>query len=194
MSDAPRPGRPRSSEADAAILDAALDLLIEHGVDGTSVEQVAKRAGVTRATVYRRHPDKTRMLVAAITRAQGDPADLPECDGAEQLLSYWAQALADPRLRLLTLRLMTAVYDHPELGRAYMSANVERRDAWVRAALERDHARGAFPEGTDLQVVQRILTGAVADHLTTHPGPAPAEEIERLLLDVLRQTGYRSRS
>jgi len=49
-----RSGRPRDQKLDAAILAAGLELLIERGAADTSIEQAAKRANVTRATVYRR--------------------------------------------------------------------------------------------------------------------------------------------
>jgi AcrR family transcriptional regulator len=69
------PGRPRSPEADAAILAAALDLLLERGIAATSIEQVARRAGVTRATVYRRFPDRTQLLIATVEAAYGNPSN-----------------------------------------------------------------------------------------------------------------------
>ena len=49
-----RRGRPRSEEADRAILAAATQLLAERGLGGMSMEEVAARAGVAKATVYRR--------------------------------------------------------------------------------------------------------------------------------------------
>ena len=51
-----RPGRPRSAEADAAILDAAIDAFIAGGWDGLSIEGVAAAAGVGKTTIYRRYP------------------------------------------------------------------------------------------------------------------------------------------
>ena len=58
-------GRPRSVEADEAIRRAAIDLCVEHGFDGLTVEAVAARAGVGKATVYRRHPSRVGLVVAA---------------------------------------------------------------------------------------------------------------------------------
>ena len=57
-----RRGRPRSVEADAAILDATLELIDETGLTGLSVESVAARAGVGKATIYRRWPSKEALV------------------------------------------------------------------------------------------------------------------------------------
>ena len=63
--EARRPGRPRSTEADEAILEAAVDLFAECGFDGLTVEGVAARANVGKATIYRRYPCKVDLVIAA---------------------------------------------------------------------------------------------------------------------------------
>ena len=60
-----RRGRPRSVEADDAILTAAFALFAECGFDGVTVEGVATRAGVGKGTIYRRYPNKFDLIVAA---------------------------------------------------------------------------------------------------------------------------------
>jgi AcrR family transcriptional regulator len=188
------PGRPRRAEVDAAILDAALDLLIEHGVEATTIEQVAKRAGVTRPTVYRRFPDKNQMLVAAIHMAhvgQQTLPQMPECRDVEHMLSLWAQALCEPRRRRLMRRLMTSLHDHSDLREAYWNASIKHRNEWIRTILGQTRDHGDFPPDVNLEIIQQILTGAVATHLTTYPDTSTAAEIEAYLLAVLRQTCYR---
>ena len=61
-----RPGRPRSERAERAILDAALELFAESGVGGVCMEAVAARAGVGKATIYRRWPGKEDLLLDAL--------------------------------------------------------------------------------------------------------------------------------
>lgn len=190
------PGRPRSAELDATILRTALDLLIERGIEETSIEQVARLAGVTRATVYRRFPDKTQLLVAAIRFGHADAAEpaVPPTDiSVEQMLAGWSEALALPRVRRLTRRLMTSLHDHPELAEAFHAASIGPREQAVRAVLERARDRGQFPADADLDIVRTILTGAVATHLTTRPDTGAPREIEDFLLAVLAHTCYRSR-
>ena len=185
------PGRPRSAEADAAILAAALDLLLERGVEATSIEQVARRAGVTRATVYRRFPDKTRLLVATAEAAYGNPPASPEIHDVEQLLTGWAHALADPRQRLLLRRLYGAVDDLPELAAAYRTRFGAERDKARKQVFEQARDRGQLPADTDPDVLLDVLTGAVWQHLVTRPDTSAPADVERYLRSVLHQAGYR---
>ncbi|MGH8965943.1 MAG: TetR/AcrR family transcriptional regulator [Actinomycetes bacterium] len=185
------PGRPRSQEADAAILDATLDLLIERGVHATSVEQVARRAEVTRATVYRRFPDKTRLLVAAIEGAYGNPPAAPEISDVEHLVAGWAHALSDARQRRLLRRLVAAVDDLPELADAYREQLGRHRDRTRRDVLERARDREQLPPDTDPDALLDVLTGAAWQHLATRPDTSTPAEIERYLRAVLRVAGYR---
>jgi AcrR family transcriptional regulator len=185
------PGRPRSTEADAAILAAALDLLLERGVEATNIEQVARRAGVTRATVYRRFPDKTRLLIAAVEGAYGDPPAAPEIRDVEHMVTGWAHALADPRLRRLLRRLYGATDDLPELAAAYRTRFGEHRDEARRKVLEQARDRGQLPAGTDPALLLDLLTGAVWQHLAARPDTTTPAAAETYLRAVLHQAGYR---
>jgi AcrR family transcriptional regulator len=185
------PGRPRSPEADAAILAAALDLLLERGIEATSIEQVARRAGVTRATVYRRFPDKTQLLVATIEAAYGNPPASPEIRDVEHVLTGWAHALADPRQRRLLRRLYAATDDLPELAAAYRTRFGEHRDHARRQVFERARDRGQLPADTDPDVLLDVLTGAVWQHLVSRQDTSTPDEVEGFLRAVLHHAGYR---
>jgi AcrR family transcriptional regulator len=62
------PGRPRDHSCDRAILDATVELVSDHGYEGTSVDAIAARAGVSKPTIYRRWPGGKEELVAAAVR------------------------------------------------------------------------------------------------------------------------------
>jgi AcrR family transcriptional regulator len=74
-----RRGRPRSAEADRAIVDAALELIADGGIGALSMEQVAGRAGVGKATVYRRWPSKEALVGDALATLNDHMPD--EFDG-----------------------------------------------------------------------------------------------------------------
>ena len=66
MTPTPRaPGRPSDPAIDAELLRAAQDLLIEEGFDRLTMDAVARRCGASKATIYRRWPSKTALVVAA---------------------------------------------------------------------------------------------------------------------------------
>src|ERR1700755_2004368 len=73
------PGRPRNAQADEAILEAVLELLSAgHSAAAISIEAVAAKAGVGKATIYRRWPNKEALLIDAVQAMKGP---LPEPAG-----------------------------------------------------------------------------------------------------------------
>src|SRR5262245_9961540 len=68
-----RPGRPRSAAAHDAIRGAALELFIEQGVGGTSIEAVAAKARVGKASIYRRWQSKEALLIDAVIDVFAEP-------------------------------------------------------------------------------------------------------------------------
>ena len=87
MSVAPaRVGRPRSAEADDAILDAALDQFCDYGYDGLSVERVAAGAGVAKTTIYRRWANAADLALDAMRTFEQDVHAAPEGSVRDQLV------------------------------------------------------------------------------------------------------------
>jgi len=81
MSDSDSPprgrGRPRRAEADADILDAALSLLQEGNYRTLSLDEVARRAGTAKSSIYRRWPSKAALVAEIVARQRpaGNDAD-----------------------------------------------------------------------------------------------------------------------
>ena len=71
-------GRPRDPEADGRILAAASSLILMHGFDSMTVDEVASTAGVGKATVYRRWARKEDLAVAAMERLYRDEMPAPD--------------------------------------------------------------------------------------------------------------------
>ena len=83
--DAPRGrGRPRRAEADAEILDAALVLLRAGGYRELSLDEVARRAGTAKSSIYRRWPSKAALAAEIVRSEMPPPLEIAELDAAMQ--------------------------------------------------------------------------------------------------------------
>lgn len=183
-----RPGRPRSAHADQAILAAALDLFAECGADALGIEQVAARAGVGKATIYRRWPGKEDMLIAAVDQVR---TRLPEAQGRSVradlvavLTAVWRDAADRRRARVFAL-VQGEGDRYPRLAAHYRQTVVQPRLALVAAIVRRGVATGELREDTDIQAATFLLNGAV---LASMYGPewADARQLRRSVEELLR--------
>jgi AcrR family transcriptional regulator len=159
-----RRGRPRSARAEHAILAAALDLIAERGPDGLGIELVAARAGVGKATIYRRWRGKEDMLLDAIGTLG---SDLPVPQGRSvradlvALLDSFCREAADPRRARLFALLQGEGLRYPRLLARYIEAVLQPRQAVVASVLRRGLATGELRENTDIDAATFLLNGAV---------------------------------
>lgn len=179
-----RPGRPRSEQADQAIMTAALDLFAEFGPDALCIEQVAARAGVGKATIYRRWPGKEDMLLDAVA---GLATVLPVPQGRSvradlvALLDAICRDAADPpRARLFAL-LQGEGARYPRLMARYIETVVQPRHDMVRSVLLRGVATGELREDTDIEAAAFLLNGAVLASMYGQERTVPRRVIEELL-------------
>jgi AcrR family transcriptional regulator len=193
----PGAGRPRDPEADAAILRAAMEVLVEQGVAGASIDRIAKRANVAKVTVYRRWSSKEDLLADAIEAVReeipaADETDRPAEDLEaiiDQLLPQWSEALVQPRLRVLTARLLGAGPDHPKLLDAYREHHVKPRRERALATLRRARDAGILDRDTDLDMLIDMLNGAVIQFLLLAGDPIRPAEAREYLARLFRQAG-----
>lgn len=180
-------GRPRDQKTDEAILQAGLELLIEIGVEETSFEKIAKRAGTTRATIYRRYDTKAELFVDAIgtflSRMEGTYGDWESRSLEEVLALFKDEASIKTMLsqtRFLS-RLIGSVVDHPEIMGAYQKHyGKPRREAFKRV-LERAKAEGKLAADADLDVIVEVISGGVLGILLVSvPPPTEAELADRI--------------
>ncbi|WBB71600.1 TetR/AcrR family transcriptional regulator [Micromonospora sp. WMMD1128] len=179
--DAPRsPGRPRSTRADEAIVEAALDLLAEgNSVEALSIEAIAARAGVGKATIYRRWPGKEALLVDALGRLKGAP---PRTGGHSVrddlvlLVSAVGQHV-DPRVRKIMPCLVPEV-NRSSAHRAAYEAIIEPRRQAMREVLRRAVDSGELRADIDIEVAMALLTAPI---LTQRMLPWHPEWDERIL-------------
>ncbi|HEY1622443.1 MAG TPA: TetR/AcrR family transcriptional regulator [Streptosporangiaceae bacterium] len=183
-----RPGRPRSEQAEQAIIDAALELFGERGVEGVCVEAVAARAGVGKATIYRRWSNKEDLLLAALGSMKApmpDPDTGKVRDDLIELLTILIRDVADPRFARQFAMLHGEGEAYPRILARYTETITEPRRQVIRMVLNRGISRGELREDLDVEVAMLALTGAVMargkhDRTPVSPGFA-ARVVDELL-------------
>jgi len=174
---APR-GRPRSAEADRAILAATADLLAERGLAAMSIEEVAARAGVGKTTIYRRWPSKGLLALDAFVISFRAEQPLPDTGSLRgdllSALHAWVRATTQTAMGPMLTGLIAEAQNDPELRGAWRDRVLEPLRTQHRIMLDRAISRGEIPASVDRDVVLDLFFGA-AEH--------------RLLLGHLPMTG-----
>lgn len=193
-----RPGRPRSEKAEQAIIDAAIEALGEYGIDGVHCEDVATRAGVGKATLYRRWPGKEDLLIAAFA-AMRRPLPEPRGESVREdliaLLTVTAADMEDPRYAQQFALLHGAGDRYPRLVARYKERVVEPRREAVRSVLRRGIDTGELRADIDVEVAMLLLTGAVmarGKHDVTPAAPGFVAQVVDELLHGIATPGQRA--
>lgn len=151
------PGRPRSAEADRAILRAAVDLLADEGYGGVTMEGVAARAGVGKATVYRRWPCKSALVVDAVTACRESGVTPPNTGSARDDLLVFVRGFMHHLRTSDAARVMPALVAelsrNPDLAAEFREGFVQPRRAKVLDAVRRGVERGEVRAGVDPDLV-----------------------------------------
>ncbi len=189
-------GRPRDPAADEAILRAALELFVEHGVEGASFEQIARRAGVARTTVYRRWSSREDLLAQAMEVAREAPersltaaARVPLRRMADELINAFSE-MATRRGYLRTVaKLVGSVPDSPKLMSVYWNTYLIPRRRMVAEIIGRARARGAIAKDADSETLLDMIGGAIMYHLLIRPGRKNRKEMRAYIRRLLHHAG-----
>lgn len=172
-----KPGRPRSEEADRAIIAAAVEVFAESGPAGLCIEEVAARAGVGKATIYRRWPGKEDLMLDALASLEA-PLPAPRGRSVREdliaLLDAMRAEAADRRYLWLSALLLGEGTKYPRLAERYAAAVAQPRREVFRSVLRRGVATGELREDADVDAAVYLLTGAILARARTGE-----EKIER---------------
>ncbi|GIF71532.1 TetR/AcrR family transcriptional regulator [Asanoa siamensis] len=165
LEDAPRaPGRPRSVRVDEAIVSATLDLLAEGTtVDVLSIEAIASRAGVGKATIYRRWPGKEALLHDALATLKLPGPELAGESVRDDLIALLSQVGPtghDPRFPKILPCILPHLSRSPEHYQAYQDIIEPRRNR-VRQVLRRGVANGELRADLDIELTMAVLIGPI---------------------------------
>jgi len=184
-----RPGRPRSEKARAAILAATTDLLLAHGLAAVSMDAVAERAGVSKATIYRWWPSKELLALDALyeetTASQPRRPDTGTLRGdLLALLQPWGRLVTGRPYGRLIAALVTQAQTDPAFGQQYRARFVEPRRDEARAVLRRAIERGEIPAGTRTEVALDLLYGPLY-HRLLHGHQPLTDKFARQVVDYV---------
>jgi len=183
-----RPGRPRSEQAEQAIIEATLDLFAEKGFEGVCVEVVAARAGVGKATIYRRWPNKEELLLAAFASLKSplpEPKGVSVRDDLLAMVEVMCADKADPRKARRYALLLGDGDKYPRLMARYKETVVQpRRDA-MRAVIRRGIETGELRPDTDVEIAMLSLTGAIMSQEKSQDGTLDGDFAARLVDGLL---------
>tara|TARA_B100002049_G_scaffold109303_1_gene80665 strand:- start:649 stop:1290 length:642 start_codon:yes stop_codon:yes gene_type:complete len=156
------------------VLDAARALFIEHGFGATSMDAIAARAGVSKATVYAHYASKQALFAATTQREcrrvhermalPQDVTGLPLAQALSTIGHAFLQAILSAQ-NLTLLRMVAAELPRfPELGTIFYDSAPGRTLASVRAYLEQARAHGLIGD-CDCALVAAQFLGALRGDL-----------------------------
>ncbi|MEU1817556.1 TetR/AcrR family transcriptional regulator [Streptomyces roseifaciens] len=176
MSPAPSParrtGRPRSPEADRAILEATRAALVELGWGKLTMGDVAARAGVAKTTLYRRWASKNELVVDAVAALFDEQLELPDLGSLqadiEGVVLRFAALLERPETKTALMAVVAESTRDDALRERIRDAIVDRQKRLVLLGRERAQARGELPYEEDPSAAARtadlifdVIAGAV---------------------------------
>jgi AcrR family transcriptional regulator len=181
------PGRPRDPSRGDAILEATLALLGEEGFARLSIEAVAHRAGVGKATIYRRWDTKTGLVVDALERVTAEATVPTEGSVRERLTEVLAEMLRNLRSGHRASIMAALVAEIPrdaDLAEALRSVFLRKRQATVFRLLQEGVDRGELRSDLDLELAADLLIGPpLIRRLLTGGSLAPG--VARRVVDYL---------
>jgi len=181
-------GRPRSEQADQAILRAAAEILTERGVAGMSIEEVAARAGVGKATVYRRWTSRGALALDAFLAEFRSQQPLPDTGTLRgdllAALRAWIRSVTRTSAGPTLAGLIAEAQRDPELAASWRERVIERLRSQHRIMLDRAVERGEIPADTDYEVVLDLLFGAAYHRLLQGHQPL-TDKFARQVVDLV---------
>lgn len=182
-------GRPRDPQTDERIIEAAADLLRKRGFERMTVDEVAARAGVGKATVYRRWPSKDDLAVAAMERLYALEIPRPDTgsirgDLAESYRSVLTFVGSPEGSAYLKMSIAESVRDD-RIAALYRKAT-ERAEESARVMFVRAKDRGELRPDVDLDCCVQWLGGIIASRTITGRSLPTLDDVDHLVEMTLR--------
>jgi AcrR family transcriptional regulator len=155
--DRARRGRPRDPGVDQAILASAVELLAEAGFARLTMDQVAARAGVGKASLYLRWPNKLALVAEAIQFRSGVVPEVPNTGSLRaDMLAFLRALLRVPNGERAVAAVSGEVASNPELRKAWRRSLAGTLSECLRVILEHAIERGELPPSSDVELLSML--------------------------------------
>jgi AcrR family transcriptional regulator len=182
-------GRPRCTDCQASILEATVELLDEQKYADVTIEAIARRAGVSKQTIYKWWTSKPKLAMEACLARSQSSFRVPDTGHAEQDLLAWLteifSILRRGNSRATWASLIAEAQSDPELAKEFRDTYIaERRKVGARL-IERGIERGELRADTDVQVVLDLLYGPIWYRMLLRNGPLDAAFARQILSHLM---------
>lgn len=186
----PRRGRPRSIEIRAAILRAAAELALAGGSNAATVDAIARRAAVSRTTIYKWWPSPAAIVLEGLLDSVRDSITYPPGSSTKQALDHHLRALnsilTDTPAGPLLFNVVAAARSEPEIARALREQWLRPRRTALAATLRQAAAAGEISDNIDIDVVVDALVSPPYYRLLFGLPPLDDTQLTQLLEIVWR--------
>lgn len=154
--------RQRSNRAHEQVLDAALKLFAERGIDATSMDAISEASGVSKATIYKHWADKDKLFLEVLSRLK---EDLPVFDSGDvradivALLSYRSPEKQSELQSRMMPHFMAYAARNPKFGQAWRARVMEPPRTRLTQLLKRAMEEGQLPQDLDIGLAVALLIG-----------------------------------
>jgi len=184
-----RPTGPRAQAREQAILDAALELLMEVGYDRLSMDALAERAHAGKATIYRHWSGKAQVVAEAVRRLKGDRMEGFASTGSLRgdLLAAMTQmccSVTDTESAIL-VGVLSAMRTDAELAGLVRTQMFDAKKGEFKGVIERAVRRGELPEGSTGDLVEEVIPALLITRLVIQGQPIGDEYATHVVDDIV---------
>jgi AcrR family transcriptional regulator len=186
-----RVGRPLDVSRDADILEAALDVLSEEGFEGMTIDMVAARAKAGKATLYRRWPSKTELVIDAVACMKNGDINFDKLPDTGTLRGDLIAMIKAPNIQdaAKKLKIMAGLISllarNPELAEVAQATVIAPRARLNRTFLQRAVDRGEISPDVDIDLIANVSTSMVTYRTMMLRKPVDREFLVRVIDEVI---------
>lgn len=185
-------GRPRNVETQSSILTASYELLLESGFGAVTVEKIAERAQVSKATIYKWWPNKAAVVMDGFLSAAAARLPVPDTGSVLQDILEHATNMAQfmiSREGSIFLEIIGEGQVDSGLAEAFRTRYIQPRRMEVRTIMNRGLQRGELDKDLDIALCTDLIYGPIFYRLLVTGDRVDKSYVEQLVTHVF--TGIR---